>query len=162
LRDPELLLSSVALALGVPEQPGRRLDETLVDALSSGKALLLLDNLEHLLPEAASSLAILRGASGVTLVVTSRERLRIAREGVHGVGPLAGRDAAELFAARTAALDLDPAGEGEVVELCARLDNLPLAVELAAARAALLAPSEILARLGGRLDRLKGGRDADP
>ena len=162
LRDPALLLSSVALALGVPEQPGRGLDETLVDVLSSGRAILLLDNLEQLLPGAAGPVATLRDAGGATLVVTSRERLRISGEQVYAVAPLAAAEAAELFSARTGALGADAGDAESVAELCSRLDNLPLAVELAAARAGLLAPAEIVSRLGGRLDRLRGDRDADP
>jgi predicted ATPase/class 3 adenylate cyclase len=162
VRDAGLVLSSVALALGVPEQAGRPLAETLADVLSSGRALVLLDNLEHLLPEAAVSLATLRDAGGATVVVTSRERLRLSGEHVHSVGPLQAADAAELYAARTAALDVEAGDASDVEELCSRLDNLPLAVELAAARAGLLPAAEMLTRLGGRLDRLKGGRDADP
>ena len=100
--------------------------------------------------------------AGATVVVTSRERLQLAGEHVYPVAPLAAPEAAELFPARTAALGFDAGDADSVAELCARLDNLPLAVELAAARAGLLAPAEILSRLGGRLDRLKGGRDADP
>jgi predicted ATPase/class 3 adenylate cyclase len=162
VRDPTLVLPSVALALGVPEQSGRALEKTLVDVLSGGRAILVLDNLEHLLPGAAASVAMLRDAVGATLVVTSRARLRISGEHVYAVAPLAPTEAAELFAARTTAIGVDPGEARAVAELCARLDNLPLAVELAAARASLLAPGEILSRLGGRLDRLKGGRDADP
>ena len=162
LQDPQLVLSSVAQALGISEEPGWTLGETLVDALSAGRALLLLDNLEHLLPEAAPSLVALRDAGGATVLVTSRERLRLAGEHVHPVGPMAAPDAAELFSARTAAQGVDAGGAPEIGELCLQLDNLPLAVELAAARAGLLAPAEMLSRLGGRLDRLKGGVDADP
>ena len=162
LRDPALVLSSVALALGVPEQSGRGLEETLIDVLSSGRAILLLDNLEQLLPGAAGPIATLRDAGGATVVVTSRERLRISGEQVYAVAPLAATEAAELFSARTGALGADAGDAESVAELCSRLDNLPLAVELAAARAGLLAPAEILTRLGGRLDRLRGDRDADP
>ena len=162
VRDPELVLSSVALALGVREQRGRELEESLIDVLSAGRSILLLDNLEHLLPDAAAKVATLRDAGGSTIVVTSRERLQIAGEHVYPVGPLVATEATELFFARTAALGYDASDADSVAELCARLDNLPLAVELAAARAGLLAPAEILSRLGGRLDKLKGGRDADP
>jgi predicted ATPase/class 3 adenylate cyclase len=162
LRDPGLVLSSVASTLGVPEAPGRGLDDLLIDVLSTGRSLLLLDNLEHLLPGAASPVARLRDAGGATVVVTSRERLQLSGERVYPVAPLEAKEATELFEARTAALGFDSGDAGDVAELCARLDHLPLAVELAAARAGLLAPAEILSRLGSRLDRLKGDRDADP
>jgi predicted ATPase/class 3 adenylate cyclase len=162
VRDPDLLLSSVALALGVPEQRGRELEESLIDVLSAGRAILLLDNVEHLLPRAAAKVATLRDAGGSAVVVTSRERLQLAGEHVYPVAPLVATEATELFSARTAALGHDAGDADSVAELCARLDNLPLAVELAAARTGLLAPAEILSRLGDRLDKLKGGRDADP
>jgi predicted ATPase/class 3 adenylate cyclase len=162
LRDPGLVLSAVALALGIPEQPSRGLEEPLLDALSAGRAVLLLDNLEHLLPAATAPIATLRDAGAATVVVTSRERLQLSGEHVYPVAPLAAPEAVELFCARTAALAFDPGDLDSIGELCSRLDNLPLAVELAAARAGLLAPAEILSRLGDRLDRLKGGRDADP
>jgi predicted ATPase/class 3 adenylate cyclase len=161
VRDPGLVLSSVALALGVPEHSGRGLEETLADVLSPSRALLLLDNLEHLLPAAATSVTKLRDA-GATVVVTSRERLQLSGEHVYAVPPLIQGEGVELFSARTAALGIDAGDADSVAELCSRLDNLPLAIELAAARAGFLAPAEILSRLGGRLDRLKGGRDADP
>ena len=162
VRDPGLVLSSVALALGVSEQRGRELEESLIDVLSSGRSILVLDNLEHLLPSAAAKVATLRDAGGSTVVVTSRERLQLAGEHVYPVAPLVATEATELFSARAAALGYDADDADSVAELCARLDNLPLGVELAAARTGLLAPAEILSRLGGRLDRLKGGRDADP
>jgi predicted ATPase/class 3 adenylate cyclase len=162
VRDPGLVLSSVALALGVPEQRGRGLDESLIDVLSAGRSILLLDNLEHLLPGAAAEVATLRDAGGSAVVVTSRERLQLAGEHVYQVAPLAAAEAAELFSDRAAALGHDSGDADSVAELCSRLDNLPLAVELAAARTGLLAPAEILSRLGGRLDKLRGGRDADP
>src|SRR5262249_13552373 len=113
LRDPALVLSSVARALGVPEQQGRPLEETLADVLSAGRAILLLDNLEQLLPDAAAAVAALRDA-GATLVVTSRERLRLAGEHVYAVAPLAASDATELFSVRTAALGVD-AGDADDV-----------------------------------------------
>jgi tetratricopeptide (TPR) repeat protein len=106
--------------------------------------------------------ATLRDAGGSAVVVTSRERLQLAGEHVYPVAPLVATEATELFSARTAALGYDAGDADSVAELCARLDNLPLAVELAAARTGLLAPAEILSRLGGRLDKLRGGRDADP
>jgi predicted ATPase/Tfp pilus assembly protein PilF len=164
LRDAGLLLSSVAQALDVREKPDRDLGEALVDRLSAGRTILLLDNLEHLLPAAAEAVATLRDAGGVTVVVTSRERLQLSGEHVYPVLPLAAPDAVELFSARAAALgaEVGEAATDSVAELCARLDNLPLAVELAAARTGLLPPGEILSRLGGRLDRLRAGRDADP
>jgi tetratricopeptide (TPR) repeat protein len=106
--------------------------------------------------------AALRDAGGATVVVTSRERLRLAGERVYPVAPLAATEAVELFSIRTAAIGADGDDGDAVRELCSRLDNLPLAIELAAARAGLLTPAEMLARLGGRLDRLQGDRDADP
>ena len=108
VRDPDLLLSSVALALGVPEQRGRQLEESLIDVLSGGSSMLLLDNIEHLLPRAAAHVATLRDAGGSTVVVTSRERLQLAGEHVYPVAPLVATEATELFSARTAALGTTP------------------------------------------------------
>jgi predicted ATPase len=88
--------------------------------------------------------------------VTSRERLRVRGEVEYPVLPLAEREAVDLFCARSR---FDP--DAAIAELCRRVDNLPLAVELAAARTAVLTPAEILERLSQRLDLLKGGRDAD-
>ena len=93
----------------------------------------------------------------LTLLVTSRELLRISGEVEYEVPPLASPEAVSLFCERS---QLEPSDE--IAELCARLDNLPLAVELAAARAKALSPVQILERLSQRLDLLRGGRDADP
>jgi len=90
------------------------------------------------------------------LLVTSRELLRVQGEVEFAVPPLAETEAVELFCARSRR----PA-DAEVAELCRRLDNLPLAVELAAARTRILEPTQILERISQRLDLLKGGRDAD-
>jgi len=162
LRDPALVLASVAQALPVKEEAGRPLAETLAGTLAGGQALLLLDNAEHLLPGLVAELAPLREFAGVTLLVTSRERLQLQGERVYGVPPLIEEDAVHLFLARTAGLDVRLERSPAVVELCRRLDQLPLALELAAARTPLFSPEQLLERLGQRLDLLKGGRDVDP
>jgi len=162
LRDAALLLSAVAQALEVKEQPGRELNETLTTELVGKRALVLLDNAEHLLPDAAEQIARLVATSGPTLLVTSRERLRLQAEQLYPVPTLAEQDGIELFLDRARALEPAFEANGSVGQLCARLDNLPLALELAAARTMLFSPAQLLERLSQRLDLLKGGRDADP
>src|SRR5580765_771285 len=163
LRDPGLVLATVAGVMEFREQAGKSPLESLAAALAGKSMLLVLDNAEHLLPALASDVAAL-GASvpTMTLVVTSRERLRIAREHVFPVPTLADEDAVRLFHARARAVDPTFSSNGAVRQLCERLDNLPLALELAAARTGLLSPEQLLDRLGGRLDVLTGDRDADP
>ena len=163
LRDPALVLSSVAHALEVKDQPGRELAETLADHVSGKRLLVLLDNAEHLLPDLASVLARLRDAiPTLALIVTSRERLQLSGEEVWPVPSLAEQEGVELFLARAASFGAARPDGSALTELCARLDNLPLALELAAARAVVFTPEQLLERLGQRLDLLKGGRDADP
>jgi predicted ATPase len=162
LHDPALILAAVAQALDVKEQPGRPLADVLLARLSGRRQLLLLDNAEHLLPRAADDVARLREASGVTLLVTSRERLQLQSEQVWAVPPLGKKDGVTLFTARAHALEPTFTATPAVRELCNRLDNLPLALELAAARTPLFTPEQLLERLGQRLDLLKGGRDAEP
>jgi predicted ATPase/class 3 adenylate cyclase/predicted negative regulator of RcsB-dependent stress response len=162
LRDPALLLSAVAQALEVKEQPNRKLSETLTAKLAGVQALLLLDNAEHLLPDAASEIGELAASTGAALLVTSRERLQLQGEQLYPVPTLAELDGIGLFLARARALEPAFEANGSVGELCARLDNLPLALELAAARTLLFSPAQLLERLSQRLDLLKGGRDADP
>jgi predicted ATPase/class 3 adenylate cyclase len=162
LRDPSLVLPTLARTLNVTEDAGTPLAETLVAHLSGKSLLLLLDNVEHLLPPAADEIAALRAANGSRLLVTSRERLRIAGEQTWPVPPLAEQDASALFLTRAQAVDPSFNPSPAVDELCARLDELPLAIELAAARTALFSTEQLLERLSQRLDLLKGERDADP
>jgi predicted ATPase len=119
--------------------------------------LLLLDNFEHVVDAAPSLSSLLNACPNLYHLVTSRALLRIHGEREFPVLPLEHTEAVALFAARARA-DQD----ATVAELCQRLDNLPLAVELAAARVRVLTPAQILERLEQRLDLLKGGRDADP
>jgi predicted ATPase len=163
LRDPGLVLATVAEVTALREQAGQSPLESLAAALAGRGMLLVLDNAEHLLPALASDVAgLVAAVPTLTLVVTSRERLRIAGEHAFPVATLADEDAVRLFHARARAVDPTFSSNGAVQELCERLDNLPLALELAAARTGLLSPEQLLERLGGRLDVLTGERDADP
>jgi hypothetical protein len=181
VRDPALVWSTVAAALGLPASAERTPSEALAGHLTARHALLVLDNLEQVV-EAAGGLAELAAACRrVAFLATSREPLRVAGEQEFAVPPLSvaadprDSDAVRLFAARARALDPDFALTEEnaaaVGEVCRRLDGLPLAIELAAARTRLFSPEELLARLdgatagrgGGRLAVLgSGGRDVPP
>jgi predicted ATPase/class 3 adenylate cyclase len=162
VRDPALIVSSLAQVLEVKERPGRSLLETVVEHLSGKRRLVLLDNVEHLLPAAAGEIAGLRAAAGPTILVTSRERLQLDGEHSWPVPPLEMRDGIELFLARARQLEPSFAHSSAVDELCERLDQLPLALELAAARTPIFSAEQLIERLGQRLDLLRGGRDADP
>jgi predicted ATPase len=161
LRDPSLALDAVAKALDLGERPGFTVEETLVDALAAKRALLLIDNAEHLLPQVATDIARLRASDGPKLLVTSRERLQLQGEHAWSVPSLDDDDGTALFKARARALRPDFAETPATAELCARLDNLPLALELAAARVPVFSPEQLLERLGHGVE-LRGGRDADP
>jgi predicted ATPase len=163
LRDPSRALQSMADALGVKADPGLTLLETLGSGLAGRRPLLVVDNAEHLLPALADAVAAFRVAvPTATLIVTSRERLQLDGEQVYPVPSLAGHEGVDLFLERARTLGSDLAETAAVSQLCARLDQLPLALELAAARTPLFGPEQLLARLDNRLDLLKGGRDADP
>jgi predicted ATPase/class 3 adenylate cyclase len=162
LRDPSLVLATVAHAVGVSEGAETSLVEKLKNALARKQTLLLLDNAEHLLPDAADDIALLAVAGSPVVLVTSRERLQLQGEHLYLVPTLSDEDGVELFVARAQALDRELESNGAISELCTRLENLPLAVELAAARTSLFTPEQLLGRLAERLDLLKGGRDADP
>ena len=161
LDDATLLLPTVAQAVGVSEAAGKPLPERLQDALASKRSLLLLDNLEHLLPQAAADVALLAEAGSAVVLATSRERLQLRAERVYSVPTLNEDDAAELFHTRADAVGARIDANGVVDAICEQLDRLPLALELAAARMTLFTPEQLLDRLGNRLDLLKGGRDAD-
>ena len=162
LHDVRLVVSSLAQALQVEEQPGRELAEIIGERLVGKRTLLLLDNVEHLLPEIAEDVGRLRDIAGPKLLVTSRERLQLQGEHVYAVPPLVAEDGVELFLNRARSLQPEVRRSRAVDELCARLDNLPLALELAAARTVVFSPEQLLERLSERLDLLKAGRDADP
>jgi predicted ATPase/DNA-binding SARP family transcriptional activator len=149
LRDPALVFDSIAQALGT--------QKALAQYLADKHMLLLLDNFEHL-PAAAPRVAELTAASpDLKLLITSRERLHLAGEREYLVPTLAENEAVELFRHRAHAAEPEQA----VLAICRRLDCLPLAVELAAARTKLLPPDTLLARLEHRLPLLTGGpRDA--
>jgi len=157
LREPALVLATIAQTLSISEQPGQPALEALVSHLQGKSILLLLDNAEHLLESASELSELLERASGLTLLVTSRELLRIQGESSYALPPLLADESVALFCER-AQVEPSPA----IAELCSRLDGLPLAIELAAARMAILTPAQLLERLSQRLDMLKGGRDADP
>jgi predicted ATPase/DNA-binding CsgD family transcriptional regulator len=181
LRQAELVVSRVATAIGVAEEPGVPLIETLTDALRTRRLLLALDNCEHLI-EACASLCqrLLAGSPGLQVLATSREALRVAAEAVWQVPPLAlppagltsapelaAYDAVRLFADRAAAavpgFSLGPANVSSVVAVCRALDGLPLAIELAAARVRVLSVDQIASRLGDRFHLLTtGDRTAPP
>jgi predicted ATPase/DNA-binding CsgD family transcriptional regulator len=181
LRQAELVVSRVATAIGVAEEPGVPLIETLTDALRTRRLLLALDNCEHLIDACASLCQrLLAGSPGLQVLATSREALRVAAEVVWQVPPLAlppaevtsavelaGYDAVRLFADRAAAavpgFSLGPANVAAVVSVCRALDGLPLAIELAAARVRVLSVDQIAARLGDRFHLLTtGDRTAPP
>jgi predicted ATPase/class 3 adenylate cyclase len=162
LRDPTFVLPAVAQTFGLTDRPETSLEETIASELAGKQALLVLDNCEHLMPEVADAIGVLRDLDGPTVLVTSRERLRIRGEQAWPVPTLREEDGTSLFVACAKSVDPSFASSPAVAELCSRLDELPLAVELAAARTALFTPAQLLDRLGQRLDLLRGDRDADP
>jgi non-specific serine/threonine protein kinase len=182
--DPELILPATAQALGVREAPGRPARERVLEVLRGRQALLLLDNFEHLLAGAPAVADLLAACPGLTVLVTSRAALRLSGEREFPVPPLALPDprrpptaaalarcgATRLFVERARAVRpgfrVTAADAVAVAAICARLDGLPLALELAAARVKLLPPRALLGRLeagpaGAALRLLAGGvRDA--
>ena len=165
LRDPALVTRAILEALEIPEV-GRDPEEELIRVLKDSELLLLVDNFEQVLPAARNIARLLEAAPALKLIVTSRAPLHVAAEREFPVPPLAEDEAAELFIARAQAANPDFAlseqNAAAVAELCARLDGLPLAIELAAARTKLLPPTALLSRLGNRLELLTGGRRDAP
>jgi predicted ATPase len=149
VRDPALVAETIGQTLGAKDG--------LAEHIGKRELLLLLDNLEQVVEAAPELASLVETCPSLKLLVTSRELLRVRGEVEYPVLPLADLEAVELFRARARA-----EADETVHELCRALDNLPLALELAAARASVLSPRQILERISGRLDLLKGGRDADP
>ena len=168
--EPHAVVRALATAAGLSERAFQRLDDQLVEQLADRHLLLVLDNCEHV-AQAAAILAerLLKETRNVTLLATSRERLEVDGEHVWQVRPLPvsglGAPAVRLFLDRARAADPAAAPQDSDVEavarLCARLDGLPLAIELAAARLPGTTVSELVGNLGDRFGLLTVGRQAD-
>ncbi len=171
LTDPALVAATVGQHLAVEHGPTRTHLESLIEHVGARSLTLVLDNLEQI-PDAAGDIAtMLRSCPALTVVATSRMPLRIAGEHRFEVRPLdvgsddpAARPSVQLFLDRAAAVGAlsGPADLDAVAELCARLDGVPLAIELAAARSRIVAPAEMLRHLDQVLDLLSSGRGDTP
>ncbi len=176
IRDPAQLLSTIAETFGLREtQGGQPIGEMLVDYLRNKQLLLILDNFEQMVEAAPQVAELLEDCPRLKCLVTSRLPLRVRAEREYPVPPLVVPSlqkstnldslsqyaAVELFIQRSQAVKPDfavtNANAPAVAEICFRLDGLPLAIELAAARIKLLSPQGLLARLGNRFDLLTGG-----
>ena len=174
VREPELLISVVGRALGIPEKPGTPTRDVIIDWLRGKALLLVLDNCEHMIEECAGiTQTILRAASRVSILATSREALGVPGETVWRVPSLLfpdpeqradpptllAYDAIRLFVDRAAAatgFTLTVENSQAVGEICRRLDGVPLAIELAAARVSVLSVEQIAVRLRDRFRLLTG------
>lgn len=181
LSNPDLVIPSVVQALQLPEDPALSPIEVLIRNVSEKDLLVILDNFEHLLAAAPRVAELLAATRRLRVLVTSREPLGISGEQQYAVEPmsapddggsvpvdrLASNEAVALFVDRAAgvkpAFALTEQNGAIVAEICRRVDGLPLAIELAAARVKILTPPGILHRLGRRLELLSAGsRDAPP
>lgn len=175
VHDETAVIATIAQSLGVRDTGDSPLDEKLVVALRNRRVLLVLDNFEQVVDAAPRLTTLLASSPGVTLIVTSRTRLRTSVERTVEVGPLDLPDAgagitaatvleapsAELFTERARAVKPDfqvtDANAGDVARLVTSLDGVPLALELAAAKSRVLTPAAMLERLAGSLSFLVGG-----
>jgi predicted ATPase/DNA-binding CsgD family transcriptional regulator len=187
MASPELVMPAIAQALGLREVDACLTANLVADVLRDKQVLLLLDNFEQVRPAAVQVAALLAACPGVVALVTSRVSLRVAGEQRFPVVPLAlptpfpssndrGGDqslpaiaaspAVQLFAARAQAVEprfaLDSGNAAAIAAICGRVDGLPLAIELAAARSGLLSPRELLARLDPALPLLTDGPEDAP
>ncbi|MGI9645892.1 MAG: AfsR/SARP family transcriptional regulator, partial [Ilumatobacteraceae bacterium] len=165
VEDPAEVPQAVARVLDVKERSGWTWTESIAEWFGPHRALVVLDNCEHVVDGAADvARAIANGCPNVTVLATSREGLGLADEQLVAVAPLDPAGAGvELFEARakSASRSFDAVeSRADVVEICARLDGVPLAIELAAARTRSLSPADLVARLDDRLRLLTGGRRA--
>jgi len=175
LRDPDLVLTTIAHTLGLQDTGDEPPLARLIAHLRAKRLLLVLDNFEHLLPAARPVAHLLGACPTLSVLATSRALLRISGEHEHAVAPLAAPDpqhvpevddlvrypAVALFLQRARATSpefrLEPSDAAAVATICTRLDGLPLAIELAAARIKLLPPKAMAIRLERRLPILTGG-----
>jgi predicted ATPase/DNA-binding CsgD family transcriptional regulator len=177
LADPDLVPVTVADVLEVRQEPGRPVTDTVVQAIGQRSLLVLLDNCEHVIDACAKLAdALLRGCPNLALLAASREPLGIGGERVYRVpslrtpaegddaGAIRASEAVRLLADRAAAQGVPLAGDEETAgvagRICRRLDGIPLAIELAAARLRVLSAAELEARLGERFALLTGGSRA--
>ena len=175
--DPELVPGAIASALELREAPDKTIREVVEEHLRDKALLLIADNFEHVITAAPVLAGLLEAAPKLSVLATSRELLRITGEREYAVPPLPvpaladdattleANPCIQLFANRAKAVRPDfrltPENTLSVAEICRRLDGLPLAVELAAARTRILSPAELLTRLDSRLAELRSGaRDA--
>jgi len=162
ITNPDLVGTALAKALDIQEVAKRTVPQLIADQLrDSGPFLLLLDNFEQVLSAATVMAETLTACPNLKVLVTSRSCLRIYGEQEFPVAPLPQNSAMELFAQRAAAVRPDfaitPENAAAIQEVCSRLDGLPLAIELAAARTKVLSPSAMVARLKSPLQWLTGG-----
>jgi predicted ATPase len=147
IQDPTLVLPTIGVVLGTT---------TLAESIGNGKRLLVLDNMEHVASAGPGVAGLLQSCPALSMLITSRMRLAVAGEREYMVAPLSTSEAADLFRARAPGDTSGPVGE-----VCARLDGLPLAIELVAARTKTMSVGQILDRLEPRMPLLTGGpRDA--
>ncbi len=161
LDDAELVFPTIAQTLQIGAAGGEAAAAALSERLNGRDILLVIDNAEHLLPGVADAVAHLAAIDGPCLCVTSRERLALPGEHVFTVPALSDRDAVALFLARARQRDPGFKEVPELSALCRQLDNLPLAIELAAARSSLFSVEELAERLGQSIKLLKAGRGGE-
>jgi predicted ATPase/class 3 adenylate cyclase len=149
LRDPTLVLEAATLALDAKV--------ALAEHIGSRPLLILFDNFEQVLDAAGDISELLAACEGLDVLVTSRERLHLAGEQEYPVPPLTREEGVRFFVARAQSIEPTFAADDVVSEICRRLDDLPLALELAAARVKALSSEQLLARLDERLPLLTGG-----
>ncbi len=176
INEAGLIAQTVATTIGLHEEPGKSIGATLSDRLRARQALLILDNCEHLVQAAAQFAdGLLRGCPDLHMITSSREGLGVAGEVLYRVPPLATPDpkhlppletmaqyeAVKLFVDRAASVKpgftITDQNASAIAQVCVRLDGIPLAIELAAARAKMLTPDQIAARLDDRFRLLTGG-----
>ena len=156
LRDPELVVPAIARVLGLAEA------DDLHERLRPRRLLLVLDNFEQIAAAAKDVAGLVATCPRLAVLVTSRVPLRVEGERIFDVPPLVESDAVALFVDRALAVEPEFVDDGSVAELCRRLDGLPLAVELAAARVRTFPPAEVLGRIDEALSLLVGGRRDAP
>ena len=161
VRDWELVVPTIATTLGLRERAGEPVVETLTEYLRDRRMLLVLDNLEQVVAVAPVLAGLLAAVPGLKVVATTRTPLHLSGEHTYAVQPMALDESVQLFLERARAAGAELAATDEhlsaIAEICARLDGLPLAIELAAPRVRTLTPAALLRRLEQRLPLLTGG-----